>query len=265
MPLSLLCCSPALLPRSLLPSRASSNLPGNVPIVSASGTVPFRVPCLVPFPGRVGYIVLLLIQPCVVSGFGPVCSETARPRLRPYLLSRRCVRLRCFPCLVCVRRRSGSGRLPAAPHPVVLSSPGRCICHSLYGGRLSVFHGALHPLVIFCVTASPAPLALPVSPAQFALIACVRRRSGSGRLPAASHPFILSFPGRCICHSLYGGRLSVSRGALHPLFIFTPDSRALPIRISPPDRPVVLLRPRAAFLKRKGRAEPAPFLKKPLI
>ena len=194
VPFSPLCCSPALLPRSLLLSRASSNLPGNVPIVSASGTVPFRVPCLVSFPSRVGYIVLLLIPSCVVSGSGPVCSETARPRLQPYILSRRCVRLRCFPCLVCVRRRSGSGRLPAASHPFVLSSPGRCVCHSLCGGRLSVSHGALHPLFILSYQCIPCTVCVTCATRTSSVARTCRLRPSPFRLRSPSRDLSSLYP-----------------------------------------------------------------------
>ena len=170
----------------------------------------------------------------------------------PDLISCRAAACGCvrFPCLVCG---------PASPDPdPALTFSGRRICHSLYGGRLSVSRGALHPLVIFRVTASPAPLALPVSPAQFAPVACIRCFSGSCRasafLATVAH-LILAAP-FALLHSVgsFVLRLPVYSG-----------SRDLPIRMSPPDRPVVSLRPRAAFLKRKGRAEPAPFLKKPLI
>lgn len=157
------------------------------------------------------------------------------------ILSRRCVRLRCFLYLVCVRRRSGSGRLPAASHPFILSSSGRCVCHSLYGGRLSVSRGISRSLFHF-----------------------VRRL----RLSFLKLLSRLLVPSSLRSHNLFLLRLLLYGTACSLLcygYRFTPGSRALPIRISSPDRPVVLLRPRAAFLKRKGRAEPAPFLKKQLV
>ena len=62
--------------------------------------------------------------------------------------------------------------------------------------------------------------------------------------------------------------LRIPRGFASPFHLscygyrFTPGFRDLPIRISSPDRPVVLLRLRAAFLKRKGRANSRPFPEK---
>lgn len=180
------------------------------------------------------------------------CIPGLRPP-RPYILSRRRVRLRCFPCLVCVRGHPAPAALPrpfipSSSHPFILSGPRPL--HLPFPFRrkaLRISRGIASPplssFVLLLRLRRLHYLRCPHGP-------CSPRLSPASVAPAAHLVLVLAAP-FALLHSVcsFVLRLPVYSG-LPPL------CRPYPSHV-PPHRPVRGTRNRV-FEKERGGRTPAP-------